>query len=186
MDLPRLSLNPPEGSPLASPEGECSPEARTLTASNRRGLSSASASTEKYCFAIRAACPDNETRGILDDISGQLCASHWKKNTQVDISMLSKLSSPDVSMSLPEDAFAILTDECDQVKLEMSLLRAESEELKSQLKSQRQDIKAIQVGYQSEVSELHRELSALRSLLRSPQRDSQQSERSKEPCCQMF
>lgn len=187
MDLPGSSLNPPDATPRATPEWVSSPAPTTSPHSGKRGLSSASASTEKHCFEVRPSCADNETRGILDDISEQLYASHRKKSTQVDISMLSRLGTPDDSMSLPQDAFAILAEECDQVKLEMSLLRAESNELKSQLKSQKRDIKAIQVGYQSEVSQLHRELSALRSLLRSTHSpNADKTERGKEPCCLLF
>ena len=144
-----------ESAPLSSCSPDESPAVTAPLPGAIRGLSSSSAATEKHCFLGTCA---EESDVLCESLSAMLSTSHRKQSRQVEVSLL-QTDSQDL---------ACLAEECGNLKIEASYLRAETKAIKTKLKHQRRDIDAIQVEYQSAVSQLHRELCALRGLLRQP------------------
>lgn len=99
------------------------------------------------------------------DLSWQLYASDRKLSTHVDVSLLDEASVGN-SHDLPQS----LVRECSQVHLQARLIRTDNRLLKAQLKAQKQDLRTLQVEYQSTVAALHRDICQLRGLLKGRRR----------------
>lgn len=99
------------------------------------------------------------------DLSWQFYASDRKLSTHVDVSLLDETCVGNFSSS-----HQTLRQECSQVRAQARLLRTDNHLLKAQLKAQRQDLRTLQVEYQSTVAALHRDICQLRGQLRHRRR----------------
>lgn len=99
------------------------------------------------------------------DLSWQLYASDRKLSTHVDVSLLDE-TSVGIFPASPQH----LSLECSQVRLQARLLRSDNHQLKAQLKAQKQDLRTLQVEYQSTMAALHRDMCQLRGLLKGRRR----------------
>jgi len=100
---------------------------------------------------------------LSQELTWQLYASDRKLSTHVDVSLLEE-----TSLGVSQDSLSHLSQECAQVRLQARLLRSDNHQLKAQLKTQRRQVRALQVDYQSEMAALHRDIGHLRELLKRP------------------
>lgn len=97
------------------------------------------------------------------ELTWQLYASDRKLSTHVDVSLLEE-----TSRGVSQDSLSHLSQECSQVRLQARLLRSDNRQLRAQLKTQRLQVRALQVDYQDQMAALHRDIGHIRDLLKRP------------------